>query len=122
MIERGLESLQRQTQSLTLPASFWDNVRERLTDENDLLRLWAPAYARQLTSAQIAELLEFYRSPAGVRYTAAIPAIQAESLEAGTQLARDAAKRAVREVFGPLPQWRMLHPPQPPPAPGASAP
>jgi hypothetical protein len=83
-------------------------------NENDLLRLWAPAYVRQLSRGEIGELLSFYRSPVGVRYVAAIPAIQSESLGAGTRLGREAAKRAVREVFGPLPQWRLLHPtPQP---------
>lgn len=109
-IDRKLDGLQHGSQSAMLPDSFWQDVHQRLSSNEDLLRLWTPAYARQLTSAEVAELVRFFGSPPGVRYVAALPAIEAESLAAGTQLGHDAAKRAVREVFGPLPQWRMLHP------------
>jgi hypothetical protein len=109
-IDRKLDGLQHGSQSAMLPDSFWQGVRQRLSSDEDLLRLWTPAYARQLTSAEVAELVRFFGSPPGVRYVAALPAIEAASLAAGTQLGHDAAKRAVREVFGPLPQWRMLHP------------
>jgi uncharacterized protein len=109
-IDRNLDQLQHAPQSAMMPVPFWEGVRQRLSSDEDLLRLWTPAYARQLTSAEVAELLRFFSSPPGVRYVAALPAIDAESLDAGTQLGHDAAKRAVREVFGPLPQWRVLHP------------
>lgn len=118
-IDRKLDQLRHAPQSAMLPGSFWEDARQRLSSEDELLRLWTPAYARQLTSAEVAELLRFFSSPAGVRYVAALPAIESESLDAGTQLGHDAAKRAVREVFGPLPQWRLLHPS---PAPAAVSP
>ncbi len=109
-IANQVDTLQHGPPAPALPASFWDDARKRLSNEDDLLRLWAPAYARELTNVEVDELLRFYHSPAGAHYVAALPAIQAESLEAGTQLGHEAARRAVREVFGPLPQWRMLHP------------
>jgi hypothetical protein len=108
-----LDRLRQGPQQVALPSSFWDDARKRLLDEEDLLRLWTPAYARQFTDAEIRGLLEFFRSPAGLRYVAALPAIEAEGLDAGGQLGRDVAKRAVREVYGPLPQWRVLHPASP---------
>jgi hypothetical protein len=113
-IERELDRLRNGPQQFALPASFWEDVRRRLSNDDEMLRLWTPAYAQQLTSAEVLELLAFFHSPVGMRYVAAIPAIQAETLDAGTQLGRDAAKRSRREVFGPLPQWRLMHPkPQP---------
>jgi hypothetical protein len=121
-----LERLRQGPQADTLPPTFWDEARQRLTNEDDLLRLWTPAYAHHLTDAEIHGLVRFYRSPVGTRFVAALPAIREESLTAGAQLGRDAAKRAVREVLGPLPQWRMQHPPasapdRPADAPPASA-
>jgi hypothetical protein len=95
---------------------------KRLLNEDDLLRLWTPAYVHQFTDAEIRGLIGFYRSAVGVRYVAALPTIETESLDAGGQLGRDVARRAVREVFGPLPQWRMLHPASPGTTPSNSKP
>jgi hypothetical protein len=113
MMDTTLDRLHQVPQEISLPPTFWEEARKRLLNEDDLLRLWTPAYARQFTDAEIHALLEFYRSPVGLHYVAALPLIDAESLDAGAQLGRDVAKRAVREVFGPLPQWRMLHPASP---------
>jgi uncharacterized protein len=113
-----LDRLRQRPQLISLPPTFWDDARKRLLNEDDLLRLWTPAYTHQFTDQEIRELIAFYRSAVGVRYVAALPAIEAESLDAGGQLGRDVARRAVREVFGPLPQWRMLHPVNP----GAASP
>jgi hypothetical protein len=105
-----LDRLRRGPQADAMMPSFWELARRRLTNEADLLRLWTPAYASNLTDNEIRGLVQFYRSPVGVRFVAALPAIQEASLDAGAQLGRDAVKRAVREVLGPLPQWRLLHP------------
>ena len=113
MMGATLDRLRRGPQLISLPPSFWDDARKRLLNEDELLRLWTPAYVHQFTDAEIRELIGFYRSAVGVHFVAALPAIEAESLDAGGQLGRDMAKGAVREVFGPLPQWRMLHPASP---------
>jgi hypothetical protein len=105
-----MERLQKTPQAADLPPSFWQNARERLTNEADLLELWTPAYAHHLPEVDVRGITDFYRSPVGTRYVAALPAIQQESVEAATQLANNAARRAIREVLGPLPQWRLEHP------------
>jgi hypothetical protein len=110
-----LERLRQGPQAAAFPPSFWDEARKRLSNEADLLRLWTPAYAHHLTDAEIRRLIQFYHSPVGTRFIAALPAIQQESLTAGAQLGHAAAKRAVREVLGPLPQWRLQHPKAPVP-------
>jgi hypothetical protein len=113
MMGATLDRLRQAPQLISLPPSFWGDARKRLLNEDDLLRLWTPAYVHQFTDAEVSALIGFYRSAVGVRYVSALPAIEAESLDAGAQLGRDVARRAVREVFGPLPQWRMLHPASP---------
>ena len=113
MMGATLDRLRQGPQQISLPANFWDDARKRLLNEDDLPRLWTPAYARQFTDAEVRGLLEFFRSPVGVRYVGALPAIEAESLDAGEQLGRAVAKRAVREVYGPFPQWHVLHPASP---------
>jgi hypothetical protein len=113
MMGATLDRLRQGPQLISLPPSFWDDARKRLLNEDDLLRLWTPAYVHQFTDAEIRGLIGFYQSAVGAHYVAALPAIEAESLDAGGQLGRDMARRAVREVFGPLPQWRMLHPASP---------
>ncbi len=95
-----------------LAASFWETARERLANEPDLLALWAPAYARELTPCRFADCSSSIARSQRAITSPHCPAIQAESLAAGTQLGREAARKAVREVFGPLPQWRLLHPPK----------
>jgi hypothetical protein len=110
MMDKMLDQIRQGRQASQLPVSFWDDARKRLSNESDLLRLWTPAYADQLSDTEIRGLIGFYTSPVGTRFVAALPAIQSESLDAGAQLGRDAAKRAVHEVMGPLPQWRLLHP------------
>lgn len=113
MMGATLDRLRQGPQQISLPANFWGDARKRLLNEDDLLRLWTPAYARQFTDAEVRGLVEFFRSPVGLRYVGALPTIEAESLDAGEQLGRAVAKRAVREVYGPLPQWRLLHPASP---------
>jgi uncharacterized protein len=111
MMDNMLDRIRQAPQASQLPVSFWDDARKRLSNEPDLLRLWTPAYADQLSDTEIRGLIRFYTSAVGTRFVAALPAIQSESLVAGAQLGRDAARRAVHEVMGPLPQWRLLHPP-----------
>jgi hypothetical protein len=100
----------RQSAVLETAPGFWDAARRRLTDEKSLLALWTPAYMHHLSDADIQSLIAFFRSPVGKRYGTALPAIQAESVTAATTLANQAARRAVREVLGPLPQWKLQHP------------
>jgi hypothetical protein len=110
MMSLMIERIKQTPQASELPASFWQQARDRLTNEADLLRLWTPAYAHHLSEGDIRGIIEFYRSPLGARYVAALPAIQSESVEAATQLANNSAHRAIHEVLGPLPQWRLQHP------------
>ncbi len=91
-------------------------VRERLSGGDALLESWVPAYARCITSEDARAMSRFFRTPVGRRWAAAWPRIQDECLLAASDFAKEASRGAIREVLGPLPQWRLLHPVQPPPA------
>jgi len=105
-----IDLLQRMSQDSQYPAAFWRAAGEKLQEETALLQIWTPAYARYLPDEDVRGLLHFYRSPAGARYVAALPAIQNETLEAATQFANVSARRTLREVLGPLPQVGLQHP------------
>jgi hypothetical protein len=113
-----------------IEAAEWQRLESALTDRDALLAIWVPAYARQMTEAEVRELTAFYRTPAGRRIAAALPAIQADLVEVAQQYGAESARRAVREVMGPLPQWRppaartapAAPSPSPPPSPSAPPP
>jgi uncharacterized protein len=85
-------------------------ARALLSSGEALATLWIPEYARAFSANDIRDLTAFYTSPLGTRWAAEIPAINADALAAATTLGNEAAKRAIREVLGPLPQWRLMHP------------
>jgi hypothetical protein len=92
------------------PASLWDRAVDQLTRRESLLDLWTPAYRRAFSEAEIADLLAFYRSEPGRLFVQALPKIREECLQVATREAGTAARAAVREVMGPLPQWKLTHP------------
>jgi hypothetical protein len=110
MIREIIDRLQAAPQGRGLTPDMWEQARARMTNDTDLIRLWTPAYAHNLSDEEIGALLKFYRSPTGRRFVAAQPEIQRAALDAAVQLGRDAVKRATRAVLGPLPQWTLEHP------------
>jgi hypothetical protein len=104
-----IERLRRRADPQTAP-EFWDAAQRRLTDDDALLAVWTPAYVHHFPDSDIQDLTAFFRSPLGKRYVKALPAIQKESVAAAAALGKQAARRAIREVLGPLPQWKLQHP------------
>jgi hypothetical protein len=111
-IESTFDQLRKGAQANRLPVAAWAEARKRLDNEAALLDLWTVAFAHHLDEADIRGLNNFYRSAAGMCYVAALSKIQSESTSAGVQMARDAMRHAMRDELGPLPQWRLLHPPR----------
>ena len=85
-------------------------AQARLANGESLAASWVPAYARAFAPDDVRRLIDFYRTPLGGRWVAALPAIREESLTAARDLSNEVAHRAIREVLGPLPQWRLKHP------------
>lgn len=115
-LERAVAAMQamigrlRQRADPDSAAGLLDAAQRRLTDEQALLDMWTPAYIHHFSGADIQSLIAFFRSPVGSQYVKALPAIQKESVAAATTLGNQAVRRAVREVLGPLPQWKLQHP------------
>lgn len=105
-----IDRLRQVTPTSGASGPFWDHARSRITNEESLLQLWTPAYSHHLSDDDVHAMIAFYESPLGRRYVLALPAIRSESLDAATKLANMSARRAVREVLGPLPQYRLMHP------------
>lgn len=92
-------------------------AQHRLSSGEALSELWVPAYARLLTPEDVRALSTFFRTPVGRHWVEVLPRIQEECLLAASALGKEASRGAIREVLGPLPQWRLLHPVQAPPSP-----
>lgn len=88
------------------PPEFWARAAERMTEPEALYALWVPAYAAHLPESDVSALLAFYRTPAGARIAATQPALHADVVDVAQRYGATSARRAVREVLGPLPQWR----------------
>jgi hypothetical protein len=110
MMNDLIDRLEATPQGGELTVAMWEQARSRLTNETDLINLWTPAYLHHLSDQEIGVLLKFYQSATGHCFVAALPRVQKEAVEAATQLAREAVKRATRDVLGPLPQWALEHP------------
>jgi hypothetical protein len=87
-----------------------ERAKKRLAGGQAQSESWIPAYARAFSSTDIRALIEIYRGPLGRRWVAALPLIRAETLESAQATSDAIAHRAIREVLGPLPQWRLMHP------------
>jgi hypothetical protein len=90
-------------------------AEQRLSSGEALSESWVPTYARHLAPEDARAMSAFFRTPVGQRWVEALPRIQKECLLAASNFANEASRGAIREVLGPLPQWRLLHPMQPPP-------
>ena len=93
-----------------LDAATIARARVELSSGERLMELWIPAYERYFSVTDIDALTRFYSSPLGTRWMRALPLIKAEALIAATDTGNTAAKQSIRDVLGPLPQWRLMHP------------
>ncbi|KMQ51491.1 hypothetical protein CHISP_1499 [Chitinispirillum alkaliphilum] len=65
-----------------VPVSFWEGFMEEI-DTDMLIELTVPIYDKFLSHSDIKDLIEFYETPAGRRFIAALPDITKESMEVG---------------------------------------
>ena len=77
--------------------AFWNEFRKELSAD-ELVKLIIPLYDKHLTHPEIKELIKFYETPVGKKMIAVMPAITAESMQAGQQWGMDIAMRAKRKI------------------------
>jgi hypothetical protein len=108
--KRMLEGLSRSN----VAGALMERARMRLADGRALSKSWIPAYAHIFGPSEIRQLTEFYRTPLGRRWAAALRPIRIESLAAAQKMSDALAQRVIRDALGPLPPWRLMHPLLPP--------
>lgn len=65
-----------------IPASFWGEFMKEV-DPKELIEIQVPVYLKNLSPADVQELIRFYESPVGQRYSAVMPVITQESMAVG---------------------------------------
>ncbi|MEQ1571334.1 MAG: DUF2059 domain-containing protein [Myxococcota bacterium] len=80
-----------------LPPGFTEEFRAVAKPET-LVDLVVPIYQRHLTEADVDAAITFYESPAGKRWTAAMPGIMAESMTAGQQWGTSVATEVMTRI------------------------
>lgn len=86
---------------------FSDRFRARFRGE-DIVNAIVPIYARHFSIEDIRELTQFYESPLGKRFVAALPQISKESQAVGTQLGQKAVLDTLREMSDEYPDLKKL--------------
>jgi uncharacterized protein len=84
-----------------IPPQVWDVVLARLKNPETLQGLLSeivPIYQRHLCSDEIEQIIVFYRSPAGHKLSAEMPAIQKEAAEAGQGYARRMSEQLMQDI------------------------
>lgn len=77
--------------------AFWAEFRKEV-NVDELTERLLPIYDRHLNSSEVKELIRFYESPLGKKVLAAMPAITAESMQAGQAWGMDLALRAKKKI------------------------
>jgi hypothetical protein len=77
--------------------SFWTEFRKEV-NVDELTERLLPIYDRHLSPSEVKELIRFYESPLGKKVLAAMPAITAESMQAGQAWGMDLALRAKKKI------------------------
>ena len=80
-----------------VPASFWDEFKTEV-NPNTLIDLIVPIYANHLSNEEIDALIAFYETPAGKKFTAALPEISQESMLAGEAWGRQIAEKVIKKL------------------------
>ena len=77
--------------------SFWTEFRKEV-NVDELTERLLPIYDRHLSASEVKELIRFYESPLGKKVLASMPAITAESMQAGQAWGMDLALRAKKKI------------------------
>jgi len=85
------------TQMPNIPAEFWDEFMKEVNPE-ELTELVIPIYQNHFTDEEIVSLIEFYKSPIGLKLTRTLPLIAQEAYQAGTEWGTRLAEKAISRL------------------------
>lgn len=106
----------RQVMPPYIPADVMDDFQKSLLGA-DMDALIVGAYQKHLSTEDAEQVIAFYKSPAGRRVLAAMPAILAETQEGGAQLGEqvmlDVVQRHKAEIDAAKEKYEQQHPSAP---------
>jgi hypothetical protein len=85
------------TQMPNVPPNVWMEVQEELKT-SDLIEKVIPIYDKQLSAAEIKDLIKFYETPTGKKLIQVMPAITQESMVVGQQWGRAVGEKVVSRL------------------------
>lgn len=80
-----------------IPDQFWQKIRDEV-DEDEVIDLMVPIYARHLTHKEIKELIKFYKSPIGIKMIKITPVIMQEAMIAGQTWGRQLGEKIKKRL------------------------
>lgn len=80
-----------------VPASYWQGFADDKA-EKDLIDRMIPIYQKHFTSADVAGLLKFYRTPLGKKVIHEMPKTMSEAMQVGQQWGRNRAQKMVDDL------------------------
>jgi hypothetical protein len=80
-----------------VPASFWPELAKELNPD-ELVERVIPVYDKQLTEAEINDLIHFYETPTGKKLIKVMPAITQESMQIGQGWGREIGQKVMQKL------------------------
>jgi hypothetical protein len=80
-----------------VPEKFWTDFQAQVKPD-ELIEMIVPVYDKNLSHEDVKTLIQFYDSPTGKRFVAALPAITAESMQVGGEWGRALGQRVVQQL------------------------
>lgn len=87
-------------------------VHDEFANKKSFQQLLYPIYNRNLSSAELAELIRFYQTPVGKKFVAALPVIQQETVLATQRWGQALAPRIQQQVMARFKQEGISFSPQ----------
>lgn len=80
-----------------VPANFWPELASELKPE-ELVDKVVPIYDKQLSAAEVKDIIKFYESPTGKKLIKVTPAITAESMQLGQAWGREIGEKVMKKL------------------------
>jgi hypothetical protein len=82
-----------------VPVEFWDEFQKQINIE-DLMELLVPIYVKYYSDDELVQLIAFYKSPLGKKFTEKLPLVNQESFNAGQEWGRKIGEKVMVELKG----------------------
>ena len=76
----------------SVPADVWSEVMKEVNADS-LISLIVPIYQKHFTDEDVLQMIEFYKSPVGMKLTRLLPSITQEAMEVGGEWGKRISER-----------------------------